>query len=181
MILRDIDLTHQRFGRLVVLWRTGEEDRRHDYKWLCECDCGNITRVGYYNLLYNYVKSCGCLKMEMAIEQAKRMGKMTIHSCTHGDSPHGKRRRTLEIWKNMNRRCFDLKSSSYKYYGKRGITVCDEWKNNYLAFKEWALSSGYKNNLTIDRINSRGNYEPNNCQWLTRSENTKKQWIERKA
>ena len=126
MQLKDIDLTYQGFGRLTALWITREEDSRHDIKWLCECDCGNVVRVGYYSLLCNHVKSCGCLKIEIATEQAKKMGKMIAHSYKHGDCPHGKRKRICRIWKNMNRRCFDLRSSSYKYYGKRGIKVCEE-------------------------------------------------------
>jgi len=74
----------------------------------------------------------------------------------------------------MKARCLQLNFNRYKYYGGRGIKVCDKWLNNYLAFKAWALSHGYKNNLTIDRIKNDGNYTPINCQWITRSENTRK-------
>ena len=82
--------------------------------------------------------------------------------------------RVHNIWSCMKQRCYNKKHNAYYRYGGRGIKVCDEWKNNADAFIEWALNNGYNDNLELDRIDNDGNYEPSNCQWLTRSENRKK-------
>jgi hypothetical protein len=74
----------------------------------------------------------------------------------------------------MKQRCFNPKHSGFKNYGNKSITICDEWYNSFEKFRDWALVNGYQEGLTIDRINNKGNYEPSNCQWLTRSENSKK-------
>ncbi len=78
------------------------------------------------------------------------------------------------IWQNMKQRCSNKKNKTYQYYGKKGITVCKEWLNNFKVFKKWALENGYSEGLSIDRIDNDGNYEPSNCQWLTLAENTSK-------
>lgn len=70
----------------------------------------------------------------------------------------------------MKRRCYDIDKDNYKFYGERGITICDEWKNNSLNFYNWAINNGYEEDLTIDRINTHGNYEPDNCRWITQKE-----------
>lgn len=85
---------------------------------------------------------------------------------SHGDA----NTRLLRIWHNMKNRCYYTKSNNYADYGGRGITVCDDWKNNYSSFKDWALNNGYADDLSIDRINNNGNYEPDNCRWVTRKE-----------
>lgn len=82
--------------------------------------------------------------------------------------------RLYKIWLGIKQRCYNSKNPDYCFYGGRGIKVCDEWKNSYIAFRDFALSHGYKDNLTIDRIDNDGNYEPDNCQFLTKSEQTQK-------
>lgn len=160
------DLTGQKFGRLTVLYDSEDRDgvsRR--VIWLCKCDCGNLKRVKGNDLKTGNTKSCGCLNREMS---RKRMFK-------HGD----RYTRLYQIWTEMKRRCHAKKRECYKYYGGRGIRVCNEWKNSYPTFKFWAILNGYKDNLTIDRINNDGNYKPGNCQWLTNSENARKAQLQR--
>ena len=165
--MRKIDITGQKFGRLMVLSDTGKKSRGHRI-WLCRCVCGQLIEVLSDRLRSSHTKSCGCLRKEIK----------------HGDSCGEKKSRLYRIWTDMKSRCLNPKHQSYKYYGGKGIKICDEWKNNYLAFKSWALSFGYRQNLSIDRINSDGNYCPENCRWLAMSENVRngnfKRWGERK-
>ena len=86
----------------------------------------------------------------------------TIHGMSHSRLHH--------IWNAMTQRCSNPKAISYKYYGGKGITVCDEWKSSFKSFYEWAMANGYADNLSIDRIDSNGNYEPSNCRWTTNKE-----------
>lgn len=126
-----------------------------DRNYLCRCECGNSTVVSIGN--WKRTKSCGCLR---------HIG----YSTTHGRASHKEYNKLYHTWGGMKYRCFNKNSKDYLHYGARGITVCDEWKNNYLAFEEWALKNGYEPNLTIDRINPNGNYEPNNCRWISIAE-----------
>lgn len=152
-----IDLTGQRFGRLTVLSR--EPDSNNMTIWKCICDCGNETTVFGNNLRRGYTQSCGCLQQER-IEAARE------NKRTHGCEP----KRLYNIWVGMKMRCFDPNVESYKHYGGRGITVCDEWVHNYEAFRDWALDNGYDSNLSIDRVDVDGNYCPENCRWSTAKE-----------
>lgn len=163
------DLTGKRFDRLVVEGIAFKKNNR--IYWRCKCDCGNFLNVLSYSLIKKQTRSCGCYNKEKSKE---RMTK-------HGLSKHP----LFSIWKAIKRRCYDTKSICYKNYGGRGIVVCDEWKNSYINFYNWAMSNGYKNEKlksgknkwTIDRINNDGNYEPNNCRWTTdlvQSQNTRK-------
>lgn len=164
------DLKNQRFGRLTVICQTTKRASRH-IVWLCRCDCGNLVEVGGDKLLSGNNKSCGCFRREKAINNPIAL--------KHGDSANGKPSRFYVSWAGMKHRCLCLNSDGYKYYGGRGITVCEEWLN-YQNFRDWALANGYQDNLTIDRIDNEGNYEPSNCQWITKSENSKKSHKERK-
>ena len=139
-----IDLTGKRFGKLVVIEKaepTCKTDK-HIY-WKCSCDCGNYSVVSGQRLRDNITKSCGCIND----------GKSYT--------------RLYAIWKGIKSRCLVKNSSSYKNYGARGIVVCKEWLHDFHEFYEWAMKNGYNDNLSIDRIDVNGNYEPSNCRWVS--------------
>lgn len=119
------------------------------------CECGNETTQWVIDIEKGKVKSCGCKRY---IELSKR-------NVIHGG--HGTR--LYRIWRGIFKRCNNPNATDYLNYGARGISVCKEWAS-FEAFKSWALSNGYKDNLTIDRTNENGNYEPNNCRWATMKE-----------
>ena len=160
------DLTGQKFGRLTVIEKTTKRSPHGEIIWKCRCKCGNITEVRGSNLLGGHTKSCGCLYKETREK--------------HGDAKKGERARLYNIWIMIKDRCYNPNNRAYKWYGGRGIKVCEEWENNYPAFKTWALANGYKEGLTIDRIDNDGDYCPGNCQWITRAENAKKRWRDKK-
>lgn len=152
------DLTNQRFGRQVAKEPVGK-NKYGNVLWFCECDCGNEHIVPSGKLVQGKSRSCGCLAREMHIKQLEK------HGITTGGKP-----RTFVIWNGMKSRCLNPKSVSYKNYGGRGISICNEWMN-FENFHNWALGNGYSDDLQIDRIDNDGNYEPNNCRWITKKEN----------
>ena len=150
-----IDLTGQKFGRLTVVSRAENYITPKGLKfamWNCVCDCGNKTTVVSGDLRGGKTKSCGCYHDECC---SKRRLK-------HGESSS----KLYSIWKSMNQRCYNSNNKDYYNYGARGITVCNDWKNDFVAFSSWAKSNGYKEGLSIDRINSKNNYCPKNCRWV---------------
>lgn len=150
-----INLVGQRFGRLLVKSRAPYQKYKGPL-WRCLCDCGSeiITTTG--NLKFGRARSCGCLQKEVTSKRSTK----------HGE--HGSRLYTIR--KGMLSRCFNPKAPNYKDYGERGIGVCKEWRESYEAFRDWAISNGYADGLTLDRIDNQGNYEPSNCRWITQAE-----------
>lgn len=149
------DLSGQRFGRLTVV-EQAERSKAGEIRWRCRCDCGREIVTQANNLTSGSSKSCGCWKHE----------KLALDHTTHG----GRKTRLYSIWVGMRRRCYEETSVSYKNYGGRGISICDEWRNDFSAFRAWALKNGYDDSLSIDRINNDWNYEPRNCRWATPKE-----------
>lgn len=156
---RLIDLIGQRFERLTVIERV-PNSATGQARWRCLCDCGKETVTTTAHLRSGHTKSCGCLGLENA---------------TKAKIKHGNTHESLyNTWAAMKRRCDNPNVDTYKYYGGKGVKLCDDWHEDYGKFKEWALSHGYEPGLTIDRINSDGNYEPSNCQWITAAENIRR-------
>lgn len=147
------DLTGMRFGRWTVIGLV--EKTRKDVRWEAICDCGTKKIVSGNNLKRGQSKSCGCLNRERSVE----------YHTKHG----GKRTRLYGIWNKMIRRCRDVNNKDYVNYGARGITICDEW-HHFPAFREWAMSSGYSPDLTLDRKDNNKGYCPDNCHWATRTQ-----------
>lgn len=146
------DLTGRTFGKLKVVSRsTGNE--KHSY-WLCLCDCGAVKHVRSDHLLNKKIRSCGCLIK-------------TIHPANFISS---NARRLRGIYENMLRRCYNQSADMYPRYGGRGITVCNEWRNNFRSFVDWSETHGYKKGLSIDRIDNDKGYSPDNCRWATMQE-----------
>lgn len=149
------DIVDRKFGRLTVIEFSHSNKNRIQY-YRCKCDCGNETITRKSNLLNGTTKSCGCLQKEITLKIHFR------HGLSHS--------RLYRIWKNMKQRCYNSKASRFEHYGGRGIKVCNEWHDDFMNFYNWAMENGYNDDLSIDRIDANGNYEPNNCRWISNKE-----------
>ena len=153
-----VDLKNSVFGSLTVIRKNGNSKKGYA-NWLCLCDCGKEATVRSDHLKSGNTKSCGC---------GVKKGLLKANT-THGLSST----KLYGAWRGMKQRCYYTKHDSYSNYGARGVTVCDEWRNSFKAYSDWALSNGYKEGLQIDRIDNYKGYSPENCRWVTQKENNK--------
>ncbi len=173
--MRFEDLTGLVFGRLKVI-SFSHSNERNESLWLCRCECGKRISVVAHCLKCGHTRSCGCLKRDLSKSRTGNKNPAFRHGKA-GRKPNNKFR-VYRVWSCMLARCENPKHLAFKNYGGRGIKVCEKW-HDAAAFIKWATESGYKDGLTIDRIDNDGNYEPFNCQWMTKSENSKKAMRER--
>lgn len=151
--MKPLELAGQQFFRLTVVKRARPRADGAVW-WECLCSCGNKKEFRGADLKRGFIKSCGCWNREVVIKRNK----------THGRS----HTRLYRIWQAMRDRTGNPRNSRFKYYGERGITVCPDWQE-FEPFAKWADANGYADNLSIDRIDVNGNYEPSNCRWATQA------------
>lgn len=148
---KPLDLVGKRFGKLTVLERK-PSDEKGQSMWLVRCDCGKEKIVRGHDLSQGKSTSCGCSRIKSCLFYKHGLSKDKLHG----------------LWRNIKERCYNPNSKSYKYYGERGIKMCDEWENDFVSFYNWSHENGYKDGLQIDRIDVNGDYCPENCRWVSK-------------
>lgn len=149
--------TNERYNHWTILYVDEHYNSKHKKYCVCRCDCGRLYKREYFKLKYGIVAQC----RECYLQTRHHLNNTKLHRC----------------WSAMKQRCYNKKEKAYKDYGARGIKVCEQWKNDFLSFYNWATTHGYSDNLSIDRINVDGDYCPKNCRWTdqhTQSANTRK-------
>ena len=169
--MKAVDLTGQRFGRLVVLVQVPSIDGKA--VWSCQCDCGATHAVAGWLLRNGTVKSCGCYRVDRGKEHGATL------NLRHGEARNVATTTEYRIWATMLSRCRNPSHQLYRNYGGRGIVVCDRW----LRFENFLVDMGRRpGKMSIDRINVNGNYEPGNCRWATAKQQARNQrgnrWVE---
>lgn len=150
----DYSIVGKRFGRLVVLGLDHVSGKHNSTWWRCKCDCGNETVVYRGGLTSGDIVSCGCYRKEHIHEYSRK------HGLSHDP--------LYIVWGGMIQRCTNEHADNFQRYGGRGIIVCEDWRKNFENFYNWAISNGYENGLTLDRINNNSGYFPENCRWIDR-------------
>lgn len=155
-----VDLTGAVFGKLLVLERQKSPELKHAAsRWLCKCECGNTLTVRADSLRRGQ-QSCGCYRSEETIEKVREVGRQNK---THGKTLTS----TYHSWMTMKARCSNPNSNRHSNYGGRGIKVCERWAK----FENFLEDMGERpDGMSLDRINSDGDYEPGNCKWSTQKE-----------